>query len=218
LEGLFIFEECKMSKQKAGVPFSLKIAFIALVMASTLGYSIIRKRMIDDLTSSKNFLILKNIPEFSFKRVPGYEANQEPITSKNVFDGNGSKALLVHFCGTWCGPCEAELPEFIEFAENLKDRGVKALLLAVNDDDKKIKKFMKRFGDLPENIFLVHDKSGSSMLKFGTVKVPETYLFSKSGKNLNKFIGPQDWKHSSYKKRMDFYLSSLNPDQNSIQK
>jgi thiol-disulfide isomerase/thioredoxin len=155
------------------------------------------------------------MPEFKFKRIPGYEQNQETITNENVFTGSNSEALLVHFWGTWCAPCEAELPEFISFASSLKSRGVKALLLAVNDEDKKILKFMKRFGQLPENIFLVHDKGGGSMLKFGTVKVPETYLFSKNGKNLNKFIGPQDWKHSSYKKRMDFYLSSLNPDQNS---
>jgi len=207
-----------MSKQKAEIPFSLKIGFIALVIASTLAYSIFRKKNIDDLTSSENFLILKKIPEFSFNRVPGYEKNQSPITSLNIFEGSNSKALLVHFWGTWCGPCEAELPEFIGFAERLKDRGVKALLLAVNDDDKKILKFMKRFGKLPDNVFLVHDKLGSSMLKFGTVKVPETYLFGKNGKNLNKFIGPQDWKHSSYQKRMDFYLSSLNPDQNSYKK
>ncbi len=200
------------STKKKEVPFSLKIAFIALVMASTLGYSIIRKRQIEKLTSTNNFLILKTMPSFSFERLSKTDSNQSFVTDKNIFNGSGVNAILIHFWGTWCGPCEAELPEFIDFANKLKSSGVKAILLAVKDDDKKIKKFMKRFGELPDNIILAHDKVGSSMLKFGTVKVPETYLFAKDGKNLNKFIGAQDWKHPSYLKRVNFYLNQAVSD------
>jgi hypothetical protein len=93
--------------------------------------------------------------------------------------------------------------------ESYKEQGVRVVLLAVQDSDKKINKFLKRFGDLPANVVVAHDEKGDSMLTFGTVKVPETYLFAKNGKNLNKYIGPQDWKHKSYKDRMNFYLSSL---------
>lgn len=188
-----------------GIPFITKIGIIALVIASTLAYSVIRKRQIDSITSSENDLILKELPVFS---LPALNSDA-PITHENLFE-NKKKAMLIHFWGTWCAPCEAELPEFIEFVRALEKKGVGAILLAVQDDDKKIKKFMKRFGKLPENIRLAHDKNGSSMITFGTVKVPETYLFSKSGKNLNKYIGPQDWAHASALDRVEFYLSSLN--------
>ena len=47
------------------------------------------------------------------------------------------------------------------------------------------------------------------MISFGTVKVPETYLFAANGKNLNKFVGPQTWSLQSIQKRLDFYLSSI---------
>lgn len=187
--------------------FTTKLAIIALIMASTLAYSILEKRKIDELTSAENNLILKELPEFVFPPVKGYLGSTE-ITKDNIFDG-GYQAVLIHFWGTWCAPCEAELPEFLEFVEAYKEKGVKVVLLAVQDSDKKINKFLKRFSDLPSNVVVAHDEKGDSMLTFGTVKVPETYLFAKSGKNLNKYIGPQDWKHKSYKDRLNFYLSSI---------
>lgn len=197
---------------KQSFPFTFKLAIIAIIMASTLSYSIVKKRKIDELTSKENHLILKTIPEFSLKTLAG--SDSPLLTNQNIFDG-GYQAVLIHFWGTWCAPCEAELPEFLEFVKEFKDRKIRVVLLAVQDDDKLIKKFLKRFGELPSFISVAHDKPGESMLTFGTVKVPETYLFAKNGKNLNKYIGPQDWKHKSYRERMNFYLSSIGSDQKS---
>lgn len=196
-----------------GPSFSVKLAIIALIMASTLAYSIVKKRKIDKLTSAENNLILKTLPDFNFPAVKGRNDSFD-LTKENVF-GQEYQAVLIHFWGTWCAPCEAELPEFLDFVRTFKDQKVRAVLLAVQDDDKKINKFLKRFGELPSNVVVAHDLKGDSMLTFGTVKVPETYLFARNGKNLNKYIGPQDWKHKSYKDRMNFYLSSLNNSQTS---
>ena len=192
------------------IPFTFKLSIIALIVASTLAYSILQKRKIDELTSADNQIILKTIPEFQLPGIKGAPA----VTTANIFDG-GYEAVLVHFWGTWCAPCEAELPDFLKFVEKLKTNKVRAVLLAVTDEDNKILKFLKRFGELPENVVVVHDKPGKSMLTFGTVKVPETYLFARNGKTLNKYVGPQDWKHKSYLDRMNFYLSSLSGEKNS---
>lgn len=202
-----------IDKNQSPPSFVTKLAIIALIMASTLAYSIIQKRKIDKLTSAENNIILKTLPDFNFPAVAGREGSIA-LNKTNVF-GNEYEAVLIHFWGTWCAPCEAELPEFLEFVSSFKDQKVRAVLLAVQDDDKKINKFLKRFGELPSNVLVAHDQKGDSMLTFGTVKVPETYLFSKNGKNLNKYVGPQDWKHKSYKDRMNFYLSSLTNSQTS---
>lgn len=201
------------SKTKSNpIPFSMKISVVALIIAMTLGYSIIKKRQVDKLTNTENNLILKELPRFE---VPALDGGF--VSSRNLFS-DGSRAALVHFWGTWCGPCEAELPEFIEFVRKNKDKGVKALLLAVQDDDVAIKKYLKRFGKLPENIVLAHDKEGKSMITFGTVKVPETYLFAANGKNLNKFVGPQTWSLQAIQNRLEFYLSSINGGVSEIKK
>jgi len=186
------------------VSFLVKLTTIALIIAFTLSYSIVKKRQIDKLTSENNNLILKKLPKFSFPVLKN--DSLKFLSNENIFAGDPD-AIFIHFWGTWCGPCEAELPEFLEFIESAKNYKVKVVLLAVKDNDKLINKFMKKFGSLPSNIILAHDESGKSMVQFGTVKVPETYLFSRSGKSLNKYVGPQDWKQSMYKDRLDFYLS-----------
>ena len=65
---------------------------------------------------------------------------------------------MVHFWATWCAPCEAELPEFIDLAKKFEK--ITFFLIAVNDEEKKIHKFFKRFGELPPNVRLAHDEEG----------------------------------------------------------
>ena len=84
--------------------------------------------------------------------------------------------MFVHFWGTWCAPCEAELPEFVNFIQKNQDKGVKAILI-IQDEEAKNEKVLKKFWKFPSFTVLT-DKSGRCNGRFGTVKVPETYLFS----------------------------------------
>jgi hypothetical protein len=101
------------------------------------------------------------------------------------------------------------MPEFLAYAKSVQDKGIKFYLVAVNDEEVKIKKFIGRFV-LPANVQIMFDKENVVMDLFGTLKVPETFLFDSTGKHINKFIGPQDWGQSSYKDRLDFWLNIQN--------
>lgn len=175
---------------------SSKTLIITLVLGLTLAYSLYEKKKFDGLvTAGDSEPVLKMMPDFnlnSFKK-------NIPL-SKSYF--SSSKASFVHFWGTWCAPCEAEFPEFLRFAEKFEKDNVKFLLLAINDNDKKIKKFLKRFGELPSNVVVAHDKSGASMAQFGTVRVPETYIFDSGFRNIKKFAGPQAWEMKSFYPRI----------------
>lgn len=187
-----------------------KLLIIGLIMGFTALYSVVERRKIDTLQVSANTPILKEIPSFTALDVySGEELNKE-----NIFDSS-RRGLFVHFWGTWCAPCEAELPEFIEFAEKFEGQGVGFVLLAVNDERDKVERFLaQRIKHLPENVIVAIDADGESLPLFGTIKVPETYLFNSSdGRTLTKFIGPQDWTLRGFVDRTNKLLIERSPSE-----
>lgn len=174
------------------------------MIALTLVYSMFVKNNIDGSLTSSNALVLKDLPNFD---LPSFYDETVVINNYN-FLGGGTELGFVHFWATWCGPCEAELPDFINLLKGYEQKGVKGLLIAVQDDVDKMKKYLRRFKSLPSNILVVHDVKGDLMSRFGTVKIPETYLFNTELKNINKYVGPQDWALNRYKDQLNFYLNS----------
>ena len=180
--------------------FFTKLALIFFVLMLTFGYAVYEKNKYYRSNESAALeLTLKKLPDFNVFDV----ASGSTLKSYDFL--KGSSGLFVHVWGTWCAPCEKEMPEFLKYARSIEARGVKFLLVAVNDEEMKIKKFMARYS-LPKNVLVVMDKESKVMDLFGTLKVPETFLFDSTGKHINKFIGPQGWQEESYKTRLDFWL------------
>ena len=67
----------------------------------------------------------KAAPNFSLKDADG--------NAVNLADYRG-KVVLVNFWATWCGPCESEIPWFIEFEKKYKDQGFAVLGVSMDDD------------------------------------------------------------------------------------
>ena len=186
------------------VHFFTKLALIALAAMLTFAYALYEKNKYYGVAdTSSQELTLKKLPDFKTVDV----ANGNAVQSYDYL--KGTRGLFVHIWGTWCAPCEKEMPEFLKYAQSVEGRGVKFLLVAVNDEEMKIKKFMSRF-TLPKNVLVVIDRENKVMDSFGTLKVPETFLFDSTGKHINKFIGPQEWQQESYQTRLDFWLGAQN--------
>jgi cytochrome c biogenesis protein CcmG/thiol:disulfide interchange protein DsbE len=145
--------------------------------------------------------VLKHLPDFNVINV----VDKSVIKSSEFL--TGSRGVFVHIWGSWCAPCEKEMPEFLQYAAKVEPQGVKFLLIAVNDEEAKIKKFLKRFPNVSKNVTFAMDVDNRVMDQLGTLKVPETFLFAADGKHINKFIGPQDWMNESYSTRLDFWLN-----------
>jgi peroxiredoxin len=67
----------------------------------------------------------KPAPAFSLKDADG--------KTVNLADYRG-KVVLLNFWATWCGPCEVEIPWFIEFQQKYKDRDFAVLGVSLDDD------------------------------------------------------------------------------------
>ena len=161
----------------------------------------IKRYLIIFLLASITFLVsrqlrvhFENAQEPILKSFPTHvefeKLDQNKVTSEEIL--KDQSVLFVHFWGTWCAPCEAELPDIIKLMSKLKNSKLKFLLIASNDDKKNVLKFMNKF-NFPKEAQVLLDPKGEIMKRFGTVKVPETYLFNIDGKILKKFVGPQRW-------------------------
>ncbi len=185
--------------------FITKIAIILSIIVLTYLYAAWEKQKYyshqTDYTAS---LVLKDLPSFT---VYDLATNKIQINPAEI---SSSRGVFIHIWGTWCGPCESEMPVFLAYAEKVKSKGVKFYLIAVGDELNNVKKFLKKFPVLPENVTIAIDMDNKVMDLFGTLKVPETFLFNSQGKHLNKFVGPQEWSQDSYFTRLDYWLSSKN--------
>jgi len=174
----------------------IRVSIVLIILLGTISYSLISKKGVESYFRVDS----RNEPETLLKKIPEIEVvsvqNDSNISLTLAMTKQG-RPSLVHFWGTWCAPCEAELPAFLELVNKFQTNSINVGLLAVNDESLKIKKFIERF-TMPKDVDLLLDNTGKAMELFGTFKVPETYLFDGEGRLLKKFIGPQDWAHPHF--------------------
>jgi thiol-disulfide isomerase/thioredoxin len=181
-----------------------KFLIVLFLISISFSYTFYTKYKIDNYFSKNETLvqtsILKDLPSIDLYDLKGTQVNL------NSFK-NANSGFYVHIWGTWCGPCETEFGVLLNFSERLRNQNVKFLLIAVNDEEVKIMKFLKRYKSIPENAIILIDKNNQVMDKFGTFKVPETFLFSSQGQVLNKYVGPQEWMQDIYTTQVYQYLN-----------
>ena len=72
-------------------------------------------------------------PESNRKKAPNFSLKDANGDTVNLADYKG-KVVLVNFWATWCGPCEVEIPWFVEFEQNYRPRDFAVLGISMDDD------------------------------------------------------------------------------------
>jgi peroxiredoxin len=67
----------------------------------------------------------KPAPDFTLKDIDG-----KPV---KLSDYKG-KVVLLNFWATWCGPCKIEIPWFMDFEQNYKDKSFAVLGISLDED------------------------------------------------------------------------------------
>ncbi len=111
----------------------------------------------------------------------------------------GARMTLVHFWGTWCGPCRNELPVFTEFAAEFESKGVSYVAIANDPDFKRVDNYLREEGIQLD--FLL-DPRGSVMRKWKVNAVPTTFVISPEGNILARYTGMVDWSNPLQRKEI----------------
>lgn len=179
-----------------------RIIAILLIIAATIGYSVYQKKALESDLAISTESILSKLPAGVFETLDG-----KAFDPHSLFQNERVGLLLVHYWGTWCAPCEAELPELLELIKKYENRPeVKFLLVAVDDQKMKIEKHLKTLAIPKGSVYWLLDNKKIHRDAYGTTRVPETFLFSSDKITLKKYVGPQQWNKPMFFQTFDEFI------------
>jgi len=123
-------------------------------------------------------LAQRKAPDVVFKTADGKIYDLSKLTGKVV---------VVNFWATWCGPCRKEIPDFIEFYKNYKDKGVEIIGVSLDREGwEKVTPFLKQ-NPINYPIVLGNGEIAGKFSNFNAI--PTTFIIDKSGKIVDEHTG-----------------------------
>lgn len=104
------------------------------------------------------------------------------------------RPLLVNMWATWCGPCKAEIPWFVEFSERYKDKGFTVVGISVDDVPEDITKFATEY-KVNYPMLVGKDRPDVSKAFDAELVLPVSWLIRRDGTVHTKVVGihGRDW-------------------------
>lgn len=122
-------------------------------------------------------------------RAPGFSLVGDQGAGVSLSDYEG-KVVLLNFWATWCPPCVSEMPSLNAAYERFRNDGFVVLGISVDEDADEYRDFLRTSG---VTFPTARDPERTVSSRYGTMKYPESYLISREGRVLKKYVGPEDW-------------------------
>ena len=118
--------------------------------------------------------------DFKLKDIDGKEVSLSSFKDPN-------KVVLLNFWATWCGPCKAEIPAFVELQEKYKDK-LTIIGYSVDDTAELAKKYAAEYKmNYP---ILLGEGREDVQDAYGPIwGIPASFIISKDGKVCRKHMG-----------------------------
>lgn len=106
--------------------------------------------------------------------------------------------VVLNFWATWCPPCIDEMPSLERLQQRFHGKGVTVLAVSVDDDANDYHQFLKDHNIDLLTVREAGQKTDTGVIapvssKYGTFKLPETYIIDRNGVIRRKFIGAVNW-------------------------
>jgi thiol-disulfide isomerase/thioredoxin len=121
-------------------------------------------------------------------KTANFDFTMKDLAGKDVaLSSFKGKVVLLNFWATWCGPCKAEIPGFVELQEKYKDKLV-IVGFSVDDTADKAKAFADEYKiNYP---ILLGEGREDVQDSYGPIwGIPASFLISKDGKVCRKHMG-----------------------------
>ena len=89
------------------------------------------------------------------------------------------KVVLLNFWATWCAPCLAEMPRFVEWQQKYGPRGLQLVGVSMDDEEAPVRAMYRRLR-LNYPVLMGDEKVGE--LYGGILGLPVTFLIDREGK------------------------------------
>jgi peroxiredoxin len=120
------------------------------------------------------------------KAAPDFTLTGMNGVSVKLSDYRG-KVVLLNFWATWCGPCKAEIPWFVEFEKLYKDRGFVTLGVSMDEEGwQAVQPFVKQRA-INYPVMIGNDRV--AQLYGGIDSLPSTFLIDRQGRIASMHLG-----------------------------
>ena len=147
---------------------------ILLLLGSAVAYTLYANFTKEDV---KRVVVGKKAPDFVLVDMNGEKHRLSDYEGQGVF---------LNFWGTYCKPCEKEMPYMDNQYKQFKDKGVQILAVNVSESELAVNKFIGRHNlSFP----VVIDKDTQVQTAYGIGALPATFMIDKEGKVVKYHTG-----------------------------
>lgn len=117
------------------------------------------------------------------------------------------KVIMLNFWATWCGPCKAEIPDFIKMYDKHQKDGLEIIGITLSSGNAtKIRSFVKN-NSVNYTILTGDEKYLKDLtVKYGGIRgIPTTFLIDRKGVIQKKWVGART--ERIFMKEIDKYIS-----------
>jgi peroxiredoxin len=163
---------------------------ILLILVGALAFTLYQ----NFFTETEKVEIGKKAPDFLVTDMSGSKISLSDLQGKGV---------LLNFWGTWCKPCEKEMPYMNELYASYKEKGIEMIALNADETEIAVKNFVNQYGlTFPIAI----DKEQEILNTYGVGPLPTTFLIDASGTVVKQITGTQT------KEQLEEYIKGIVPE------